>query len=153
MVLEEKLWPLLVLRLRGSPLPWELERDLDALSLRLHRREKSVCVVDARHGEAASPELRHRYAEWLKQHEPLIREHSLGCAFVLTSPAVRLSLHVILALRPLPIPHTLAPTLEAGLEWAADRLEGAGLTLQALRVRGAHGLSRGARGGSSPGHP
>ncbi len=147
MVLDEKLWPLLVLQPRGTPLPWELEGQLEALSARLQRRERFVCVVDARQSEAASPEHRHRYAEWLKQHEPLLREYSLGCAFVVTSPAVRLSLHVIFALRPLTVPHTQVPGQEAGLGWAADRLQDAGLTLQALRVRGAHGLSRGQRSG------
>lgn len=147
MVLDEKLWPLLVLRLGGTPLAWELERDLDVLSALLSRREKHVCVVDARQAGVASPEQRHRYAEWLKQHEPLVREHGLGCAFVLTSPVVRLSLNVVLALRPLAVPYILVPTLEAGLEWAADRLRDAGLPFQALRVRGAHGLSRGQRSG------
>lgn len=139
MVLDEKLWPLLVLRLRGTPLPWELERQLDALSALLSRRERCLCVVDARQGEASSPELRQRYADWLKQHELLLNAYCLGCAFVITSPAVRLSLQVILALKPLGAPHILVPTLEEGLVWAADRLQEAGLPLQALRVRGHRG--------------
>jgi hypothetical protein len=145
--MDDKLWPLLVVQFSGPQSDWEFEQYLDALSERVNRREPYVCVVDARLGDAASPEQRHRKAEWLKLHEPLLREHCLGTAFVLTSPVVRLSLQVILALRPLVIPHTTVSTLEAGVGWAAERLQAAGHAFEALRVRGAYGLFRTQRSG------
>ncbi len=144
---DDKLWPLLVVRFEGTQTNMQFEQYLDVASERLRRREPYVCLLDARLSDATPPEQRHRQAEWLKHNEDLLRRHCLGCAFIISSPVVRLSLNVILALRPLTVPSTTVASLEAGVEWAAERLNEAGLTFEALRVRGAYGLFRSQRSG------
>lgn len=144
-VVDDKLWPLLTVELSGGYVPWELERYLEAVMERLHRREPYVCLLDASRSQALSPEQRHRQALWLKQHEALLRQYCMGSAFVVSSAAVRLSLNVIFALRPLVMPHVVVASREAAAAWAADRLEATGQPLHAFRVRGAYGLLRGQR--------
>ncbi|MBU8896685.1 hypothetical protein DRW03_34235 [Corallococcus sp. H22C18031201] len=133
--LDDSLWPLLIARFEGPHSPDEFEAYLDRAAGYFRRREPMVMLVDARDAVGMPPAQRQRQAEWQRQHESVLRHFNQGTAFVITSPAVRLSLNVILALRPLVAPHVVVPTLRQAIGWAADRFEETGHRFPALRLR------------------
>jgi len=136
---DEKLWPLVLIRYE-APLSME---DLELLSARLSdilaRQEPYVAIADARRSQGMTPEQRQHQADWMKRHDAQLRKYCLGSAFIVTSALARLTLSVIFALKPPPLPYTIVTTLEAAAVWAADRLAAAGCAAQARRVLTVHG--------------
>ncbi|HLL05640.1 MAG TPA: hypothetical protein VK539_34035 [Myxococcaceae bacterium] len=136
---DEKLWPLVLIRYE-APLSME---DLELLSARLSdilaRQEPYVAIADARRSQGMTPEQRQHQADWMKRHDTQLRKYCLGSAFIVTSALARMTVSVIFALKPPPLPYTIVTTLEAAAVWAADRLAAAGRTAQAQRVLTVHG--------------
>jgi hypothetical protein len=136
---DETLWPLLLMRY-AAPLSLEDFEEVNRkMTAMLERQEPYVAIVDGRKGQGMTPEQRQLQADWLKRNDPALRKYCLGTAFIITSAIGRLTLNVMIILKPPPIPYTVVPTLEAAAVWAADRLAAAGLSLHAQRVRGAYG--------------
>lgn len=133
--LDDTLWPLLIARFTGTHPPDEFEEYLEKTASYFCKREPMVMLLDAREAAAVPPAQRQRQADWLRQHDVLLRHFNVGSVFVITSPVVRLSLNVILALRPLPTPHAVVTTMEAGISWASDRFQQAGHLFPAMRLR------------------
>jgi hypothetical protein len=71
-----------------------------------------------------TPVLR-RQAEWIKDHEALLRQYSLGVAMVMQSPIVRGMLKAILWIQPMPQPYTVCSSVEEGLRWLRERVASA----------------------------
>jgi hypothetical protein len=132
---DDTLWPLLIARFTGTNPPDEYEEYLEKTASYFRKREPMVMLHDAREARAVPPEQRQRQADWLRQHEVLLRHFNVGTVFVITSPVVRLSLTVIHALRPPVTPHAVVPTMIEGIGWAADRFQQAGHLFPALRLR------------------
>jgi hypothetical protein len=61
-------------------------------------------------------------AEWMKGYDALIRERTVGCAFVLPSALQRGILTAILWIQPMACPHTIVGTLDEALEWTRGKL-------------------------------
>lgn len=136
---DEKLWPLVVFRYEGPLSMQDLEALVARLSEILARREPYVAIVDGRKSQGMTPEQRQHQADWMKRNDAQLRKYCLGSAFVVTSALARLTLNVIVVLKPPPLPYTVVSTLEAAAVWAADRLEAAGQAPQAQRVRALYG--------------
>jgi hypothetical protein len=136
---DEKLWPLLLVRYAAPLSLEELEESNRSMSAILARQEPYVAIVDARKAQGMTPEQRQQQADWMKRNDAALRKYCLGCGFIITSAMARLTLNVMNILKPPPMPYTVVSTLEAAAVWAADRLDAAGHTLHALRVRGAYG--------------
>jgi hypothetical protein len=131
---DESLWPLTISRFRGTVSDAQYEEYLARGTAYLQRGEPYVSIVDM--GQLAMPTAvqRQRQADWMMEHEALMRERLLGCALVMTSPIIRLAVSAILHLRPLPTPYVVVPDMDAGMVWTQVRLHEAGLSEAAGRI-------------------
>jgi hypothetical protein len=122
--------PLVVVTFDGLATDAEFDDYLTAMTRQiLDRRQRSVTILDARTSGRAPATQRKKQADWLKQHEQMLRQYSLGTAFVITSPLVRGVLTAILWLQQMPTAHTVAATFEEAERWAVGRLQSAGISL------------------------
>jgi hypothetical protein len=143
---DDSQWPLLLVRLEGAPSRQQFEEYLDRRTAYLERGAPHVLLFDTLQAWPASGELRVREAEWIQQHEAVLRELLFGTAFLITSAPVRLALSLLLHRKPLPYPYLVVSTLKEGVAWAAARCEQAGLGPDAWRIRHHFGLGAGALG-------
>lgn len=132
---DDSLWPLLISRFKGAVTDAQHEAFLAQSASFLQRGELYVIVTDMSQYAMPPAAHRQRQAEWLKEHEQGLCAHLLGCALVVTSPLVRLTLSAVFHLQPMPTPYVVVPDVASGVKWAADRLESAGLLQAAGRVR------------------
>jgi hypothetical protein len=132
---DESLWPLLISRFEGRATDADFETWLTRGSALLQRRERHVVVIDLTRIEVPTAAQRWRQAEWLEAHAELMREWQLGCALVITSPFLRMTLSVIHHVRPIPVPYVVVSDVAAGVEWGLAQLEEAGMQVQAERIR------------------
>lgn len=137
---DDSLWPLLVVRMSGTPTHSQFEEYLAARGSFLERGEKHVLVYDAARFNVLSNEQRQRQVEWLKEREAVRRDLTLGSALIITSPLVRLTLNIVRYFNPTTTPYFVASSMDEAVKWAAARLDEAGLHEQARRVRESHGL-------------
>jgi hypothetical protein len=118
--INDRYWPLIVFRFSGQVSMEEMERYLtwqDAMVARNLPNASLVITENLRMWEM--PVLR-RQAEWIKKHEPLIRQYSIGAAMVITSPVVRGMLKALLWMQPMPQPHFVGGTTEVALSWLRE---------------------------------
>ena len=123
--IDDRLWPLVIFRFRFRPSMDELERYLARQEEMLARKQPMISLVQAEQAKLwESPVLR-RQAEWIKDHEALLRQYSLGVAMVMQSPIVRGMLKAILWIQPMPQPYTVCSSVEEGLRWLRERVASA----------------------------
>ena len=134
-IFDDSLWPLLISRFDGRVSDEQFERYLEQGAAYLRRGELYVSVLDM--GKLALPSApqRQRQLEWMRGKEAAMREQLLGCAFVITSPLIRLSLSTLFHVLPLPAPYVAVSNLEGGVRWASHRLQEAGLAEASLRIQ------------------
>jgi hypothetical protein len=135
--IDDSQWPLLLIRFNGDPSPGHFAHYLASMSFYLQREEHFVCILDASLVRSATSEQRQLQAAWIREHVVLLRQWMLGSAHVITSPVIRLVTSLILHLQPLPTPHIVVPRMSEAVTWALGRMEEAGLTQEAQRIRGA----------------
>ncbi len=127
-------WPMLLVRLEGAPSDAQYAEFFAHGHATLLRRERYVSIFDFNHLTLPSPAQRQRQIQWAREHEALLREYVLGSAFVLSSPFVRTMMNLFFHFAPTPAPYVVVPTLRAGVSWAVERLELAGLSTQSRRI-------------------
>jgi hypothetical protein len=125
-VIDASQLPIVVVRFNGYISDPEFDVYLATMTGLLTRNSKMVAILDARAAIRNPPSQRQKQADWIRANEELLRQHSLGTAFVLTSPLVRGVMNAILWLQPLPTEYTVVGTLEEAERWAEDRLQSAG---------------------------
>jgi hypothetical protein len=138
--IDDSLWPLRMVKFVGVATPRQFEQYLEATADGLRRGEPFVSIFDLTHGGVATPEHRQRQATWLQEYSPLLRELSLGVAFVVTSPLIRLSLSAIFYFQPMPTPYVVTARFSEATLWAISRLQERGLVFEAERLRHHFGL-------------
>lgn len=121
--------PLVVVRFLGVLTDDQFAQYLDDLTRNLERRQKTVVILDARRSGATPAAQRRMQADWLKEYEPLLRQYTLGTAFVISSRVVRGILTAILWVQPLPSEHVVVSTLAEALAWASERFAEHGITM------------------------
>ena len=138
---DDSLWPLLISRFRGSVSDVAFEEYLVQGAAYLRRGELYVSVLDM--GRLALPTAaqRQRQLEWMRDKKQALREQLIGCAFLLDSPIIRLTLSTIFHVVPLPSPYVAVSDLATGARWASVRLEEHGLSEASLRVQLSFGLT------------
>jgi hypothetical protein len=120
--------PVVVVRFSGLATDAEFDEYLVSMTrLIVERKQKSVTILDARQSGRSPATQRKKQAAWISAHENLLRQYSLGTAFVITSPLVRGVLTAILWLQPLPSDYTVVGTMAEAERWAHERLRSAGL--------------------------
>ena len=121
--LDESRWPLVIVRIVGTPTDDELDAFLAESTVRLQRKEIQVSIIDVSRADRAPATQRRKQADWMRDHESLLRRRSAGMAYVITNPMVRGVLTAIMWLQPLPVEHTVVATLEEAERWALAQLE------------------------------
>jgi hypothetical protein len=133
--LDESQWPLPVVRFEHVCSNAELEQYLTARTAWLRRGELHIPLLDTRTSQLPPPHQRQRYIDWLQRHRPLLVERSLGTAYLITSPAIRVVTSLMRHLSSLTTAYVTAATPQEALGWAASRFQEAGLATLAQRVR------------------
>ncbi|WP_143177238.1 hypothetical protein [Cystobacter ferrugineus] len=126
LLVDDSLWPLLIVQLRGVVSLAHLEEYLVRRLTYLRRQEKHVVLFDMRHTPMLPSEVRQRHSEWLKQHAALIETRVLGHALVVTSPLLRLMLSTFHKVRPRNGRHLVTPHLNDAARWCLGVLEESG---------------------------
>ncbi|MFY0578071.1 hypothetical protein ACN28S_30490 [Cystobacter fuscus] len=125
-VFDDSLWPLLVSRFEGQVSDEAYEEYLLQGALYLRRGEPYVSVLDTARLALPTARQRQRQFEWLRQHEQPMRELLLGCAFIITSPFIRMTMSTVFHLMPMPTPYVAVQDMARAVTWATDRLRDAG---------------------------
>lgn len=138
--IDDSLWPLLQVKFPRAFTNAQQEQYLSQLLAYLRRGERYVGVLDTHLLKNPSAEQRQRQADFIKEHEALFRQCSLGTVGIVTSPLMALGARILIHLKPMPTPFYVASSLPAAVSWAAERLELVGLLEPAERVRRHFGL-------------
>jgi hypothetical protein len=136
---DDTLWPLLIIRFTGTPTNHQFEDFLAKRGASLAKRQKHVVIYDTGSLRVLTPEQRQRLIAWFKERKEIQRQVSLGSGLVITSPVTRLLLSSILQFTQTEAPYHVARSLSEAAQWAAARLDEAGLFADAQRVRVNHG--------------
>ena len=133
-------WPLLTVSFTGKNSLQDFDAYLEKVTEYLHRGEKHVVVLDTR-GLTTGPTLeqRQRQVGWIHANLSALRQRSLGNAFVITSPFIRLAMNIVYQLQPLPTPYTIVGDIKVARSWALGRLQAAGLPLPPVMESGRRG--------------
>lgn len=138
--IDDSLWPLLVLRFSGTPTNQQFEEYVARRGSYLARNQKHTLIYDTVSFSVLTGEQRQRQIHWLKEHKEPLQKHSLGSALIITSPVVRLLLSGVLHFSQAATPYHAARSMPDAANWCAGRLAGAGLIVEAQRVRTHFGL-------------
>jgi hypothetical protein len=125
--LDDSQWPLLRVTFSGTLSAPEFDSYMSKMAAYLGRGEKYLILLDTR-GLSVAPTLeqRQRLVNWVRQSEPAMRQRLLGCAFVITSPFIRLAMNIMCQLKPLPCPYTIVGDLKVASAWSAERFRATG---------------------------
>jgi hypothetical protein len=124
--IDDSEWPILVVTFVGVPSAGDFAAYLAGLDERLARGVPYAVILDARHAGVQPGRQRQQQAEWMKQNKEQLQRYLRGCAFVFSSPLLRIVLQGIFYLQPLPSAWMICGTLEEARRWAEARLaEGA----------------------------
>ncbi len=132
---EEALSPLLVVKFGRSGSEQDLDTYLTARATYLWHEQPHVVIFDARQVHMLSARVRQRYTEWLREHEVALRRWTLGTAYIIESPTVRMMMSVVRHFASMANPFIVTATVPPAAAWAADRLSEAGLAQAAARIR------------------
>ena len=120
-------WPLVVASFIGQPSDEAFAAYLDILERNLHdtiaRGLKTAVLVDTTLGPLpASTKQRRMQADWLGQHERILRAGCAGTGFVVQSPVVRGVMTAVMWMHDLPQAHAIFATYERAERWCIARL-------------------------------
>jgi len=134
-LIDDSLWPLLVTRCGAQPSPREQQAFFSQTLGYLRREEKCVAILDTRHVRMTTAEYRKNLADFMREHQALMRTQLLGISVVIGSPALQLATSLVIHLTTPPAPYFLTTSLSEAAKWAAKCLDGAGRSLDAERIR------------------
>src|SRR5512139_254160 len=114
--------PILRIDWEGSPSEEEFRVHLAELTALIRSMPVNAILYDARTASGPTAIQRQKMAEWMREHEALIRSRSAGTAFVIDSAFVRGALTAILWLQPMASDHTVVATPEEAYRWCEEQL-------------------------------
>lgn len=88
------------------------------------RTGRAVVLIDARKAAPMNARQRKQQADWQREHERVLRENTLGTAFVVSNTITRGLLTAIFWLQPLPHEHVVTQSMEEAERWCRARLAG-----------------------------
>ncbi|MCR9165563.1 MAG: hypothetical protein ACE37F_00915 [Nannocystaceae bacterium] len=125
--LDDSTWPLVTLKISGTPSSEEEEYFTNTSVRFPERRELYVAVIDLREAATPTPRFVRRQAAAQKAHLEELRSYCLGVAFVIRSAMLRGALRAIFHLQELPSPYIVVKTIEEAHSWASSKLARKGL--------------------------
>ncbi|WNG48200.1 hypothetical protein F0U60_31740 [Archangium minus] len=150
-LVDDSLWPLVRVTLPRVMTNEQQKELLERILFYLRREERFVTLVDARQLWSVSAELREQQWRFLRQHDVLIRQGSMGIVVLINSPAVALMIRVLVhRIQPKVVPYSIQASWPAAVSWVAERLDGNGLREHARRVRQSLGSSPDGRTWAEP---
>ncbi|WNG38631.1 hypothetical protein F0U60_36955 [Archangium minus] len=123
---DDSLWPMLVCRFEGQMSDEDYEEYLLQGEFYLRRGEPYVSVLDTMRLTLPTARQRQRLFQWLRQYERPMRELVVGCAFIVTSPLIRLTMSTVFHVMPMPTPYVAVQDMARAVTWAADRMRDVG---------------------------
>jgi len=144
--LDDSQWPLLLVTFSGTSSAQDFDVYLSQLSAALGRGEKYLCILDSSQSAAPTLEQRQRLVQWVQRNESALRQRSIGSAYVITSPFVRLAMNIMYQLKPPPMPHVIVADIKVARAWAAGRFRAAGLPVPSAMLEAQGSASTGGRG-------
>ena len=123
--------PVIIRRVLGLPSNEQMAAQLRATAEHMRacaaERRRTVTIVDLAQADQAPAVQRKMQAAWVAENEALLREVSLGTAFVVPSALVRGALTAIFWIKPPPHEYALCPSFDEAVDWALVVLRHAGL--------------------------
>ena len=130
-VVNEDYFPLIIEEYDGAMTDDESEWHRQYITALLDRKQRYAILYDFRNSIAESQEQRKVDAEFIKANRERLKAYSLGVAFVMPSPLLRIAINVVLFLSPLPMPYTTTKTVDEAARWIEGRFKAEGLTFSA----------------------
>lgn len=122
-VFDDREFPLVIISFTGNkPTEANFNDYLDKTFRLYDREEDLVLIFDATHAKVPGYKYQKMQADWLKQHESLMKTHCRGTAYVIKNSLVRNVLKAIFALQKQPVPYTIVSNLDEARSWAQDKL-------------------------------
>jgi hypothetical protein len=147
-LLDESLWPLLVVRYKGRATIEQFAEMLAERSRYLDRNERYLVLNDLSHvRHTGSGEQRQLQVDWMKKEGERMRQWVVGVATVTDSAPLRLLLSIIQYFQPLPMPHIIVPRMSEAIPWIVSQMRQSGLEAGADLVIEHFGLNSGRRSG------
>lgn len=116
-------YPLINITFTGEkPTDENFQAYLEGSYQNYEHREPIALVFDATN--AAIPGLRYQkqQADWMREHDELIRTYCLGIAYVVPNPLIRQVMRAIFKLQQNATAFKVFAEREAGVAWAQERL-------------------------------
>jgi hypothetical protein len=116
-------FPLITVTFTGIPENKDnFQTYLQGLLQNYDRREEFVLIFDASHAATPSPKYQKLQANWMKDHDKLVKTYCRGVGYVVPSPFLRGILKVIFGLQKNPVPFVVFKDLQPAREWAREQL-------------------------------
>ena len=119
---DESDFPLVRVHAHGQSADSDVEERLAFAKRLLQRREKVALVFDTTGGRPLTARQRKMWADWLTEHDVLVRKYLVGCAIVVDSALTRGVFTGVFWLWSPPMPYTFAATPRQAEAWARERL-------------------------------
>jgi len=122
-VFDDREFPLVIISFTGNkPTEANFSEYLDKTFHLYDRQENLVLIFDATHARVPGFKYQKMQADWLKQHEALMKKYCRGTAYVIANSLVRNVLKAIFALQKQPVPYTIVSDLREARSWAQNKL-------------------------------
>lgn len=131
--IEERYWPLLVVRFVGTPTDQQFQAYLERMTQLVGNGRKRVLLLDGRRAGRAPPSQRRMQAEWMQANKEQIRAVNLLMLIVINSAIVRGVLTAILWFQDIPGNYKVVSSLDEALELARNEVDKSGLRLPSLQ--------------------
>lgn len=121
---DDREFPVVIIRFTGNKPTEASFRDyLDNTYQLYDRKQELALIFDATHAPLPGYKYQKMQADWLKEHESLMKKHCRGTAYVISNALVRGVLKAIFALQKQPVPYVIVPSLDEAKNWAREQLE------------------------------
>lgn len=115
---DDQKWPVLYVKFRREmPTHQEFDKYLKEFSCYLNRKEKHYSIIDASESKYLQAELRIKQAKWLKENDHLLREYTLGTAYVIPNVLISFVLKGVFMIQPPSTPYTIVGSIDKAEEW------------------------------------
>lgn len=112
--------PVIIIRFNSfEPTLPEFNEYLDDLKNLLSEKKITVQIYDASNSKYLSSQLRIRQGNWIKENNALIKQSTLGTAYIIPSAMARMMLNGIFLIQQPTVKYTVVATMEEAKEWAA----------------------------------
>ncbi len=119
-------FPLVIVTFTGAkPTPANFQEYLNELYANYSPKQPFVLVFDATLARVPGISYQKQQAEWMREHQNLIKSYCLGIAYVIPSTIIRNVLNLIFKIQPDVVDNKVFPNLEESLIWANAQLEAA----------------------------